>query len=345
MGVDQDTSRRPPEALRDHFKAQEGYPENMRRVLLRAIGRQLAAVDFLRSASFLTPHLTLGFAVTVSREAQTLLHGSRGLSFGDSKAQEEAFGREFVSDGHFTVQDSRLHRQLQGLHIQAQDAARFGHPGEEPERWEASLDELVGFLQRFEQYVLQTFTTPQERARRKRRRPVAYGVCAALLLGGLAWGYVVTRPSRSQVDPSRITQPGGIVGVYYNGKDFDKRVLSRVDRQINLHTNRSPARGVHRDNFSVRWEGYIYIPQTGTSYLCVESDDGGRVYLDKALLINDWTIHPRHKACKKVRLERGWFPIRVEYFELFGGALMRLFWGPNKKRLRVVPPKHLCCRE
>lgn len=345
MGVDQDKTKLGPKGLRDHFKAQEGYPGNLRRMLIQAIARQRAAVDLVRDASFLTPDLALGFAGNVLHEALTMLFGSLGLAFRGDRDVAQVFERELGSSKHFRREDIQLYFQLQELQQQAQHAVRFADPEALSTAWEEPLNGVVSFLERFEQYVLETFTSARQRARRKLIRRVALGGGAALLLAGLVWGYIATRPRSANVDPSRITKPGGIVGVYYNGKSFDRRVLRRVDRQINLNSVRSPARGIQPDLFSVRWQGYLYIPKTGSSYLCVVSDDGGRVYLNQRLLINDWTVHPRHKACKKVRLKKGWFPLKVEFFELTGGAKMQLLWGTRKKRVRTVPPKHLCCQD
>ncbi|MFB3067564.1 MAG: transglutaminase family protein, partial [Planctomycetota bacterium] len=57
----------------------------------------------------------------------------------------------------------------------------------------------------------------------------------------------------------------GLRGRYFEGTWFEKQITERIDRTIDFDwQNSSPAPGVPRDRFSVRWEGYLKAPRTGT---------------------------------------------------------------------------------
>ncbi len=204
--------------------------------------------------------------------------------------------------------------------------------------------EITHILYRMERFISMKLSTEKEVVRAHRIRRIIIFMLPVFFACIAVYLYFFFRSRVSGVDPGEITYPGGIVGTYYNGKDFDKRILARVDRQININTRKSPAPGVNADHFSIRWDGFIRAPKTGPRYICVGVDDGARVFLDRELLINDWTAGPYRRACKKVRLSKGWYRLRVDYFEETLSARMELLWGTDKRHLSLVPAKYLCCK-
>lgn len=332
-----------PASLIEHYKSDGEFPREFRRLLTTTIRNYLACFDWIRSSLEVPRDLALGFSVLLLRESFDLLFATRGQKFTGDNDSVPVFEDSFASTDFFDKEDICLYFRFVGLHYQAQHEYRFSPRGEPSFEWEGPLDEAANFLERFDRYVRETFSTDKEKARRKTVKKIAVAGSLGLVLLGVVLLYIAGQPLSSRVDKRLITKPGGIVGEYFNGKRFDRKVLERVDRRINLNTNRSPAGGIRFDRFSIRWTGYLYIPKTGSSYLCVECDDGARVYLDGDLLINDWTTQPLHKACRKVRMKKGWFPIRVEYYDETRRATIRLLWGRKKKKASLVPAKHLCC--
>ncbi len=140
-------------------------------------------------------------------------------------------------------------------------------------------------------------------------------------------------------------QGTGLLGEYFNGKDFQRLAYKRLDAKINVFWAASPAPGVKANAFSVRWTGFIRPPQTGTYKLYTVTDDGARLWVDGKLLINDWRTRKKNvlENSVEVRLEAGkCHPIRMEYFDEKSTAIAKLFWsGPGIKGKRPVEAKYL----
>lgn len=337
--------RRPADALEKKLDGSEIEPDSpgsTRRSLTRRIRRYKTCLEWIRRSPDVPEDLAAGFASVLLGKALNVLFGSRKLRFTGGADSIGLFEEHFGPTGFFREEDASLYVRLDELCQETTPrTSRRAHDG--PTKQDSILDEVDGFLTRLERYLGDLYSTEKEKARVAKIRKYALPLSAALILAAAAALYLAGRPKSSSVEISSITEPGGIVGHYYNGMRFERKVLERVDRQIQLSTHGSPAPGVGRDRFSVRWIGFIYIPQGGTSYLCIDIDDGARVYIDKRMVIDDWAVQPMHRSCRKVRLNKGWFPLKVDYFEETQKAVVRLLWGKTKKRVSVVPPRHLCC--
>lgn len=112
--------------------------------------------------------------------------------------------------------------------------------------------------------------------------------------------------------------------------------FTRVDKEIFFDFGDSgPKEDFPKDNFSIRWTGYVKVARTGEYVFEVATDDGARFYLDDKMLIDDWTDHAVVSHYAKARLEAGkFYKIRMEYYEKGGGAIARLGWRlPGEKLL------------
>jgi len=78
----------------------------------------------------------------------------------------------------------------------------------------------------------------------------------------------------------------------------------------------------------VRWTGQLLPPVTGTYEITVGANDGFRLYVDGALLTQDWELNPRLASrSATVNLQAGRaHDIRLEYFEDIRDAEVRLAW-------------------
>ncbi len=79
--------------------------------------------------------------------------------------------------------------------------------------------------------------------------------------------------------------------------------------------------GVGVDNFSVRWTQTLTVSTAGPYAFTTTSDDGIRVSVDGAYVINDWTDHAPTTDLASAALGVGDHPIVVEYYEHGGGAV------------------------
>jgi len=120
----------------------------------------------------------------------------------------------------------------------------------------------------------------------------------------------------------------GIQGDYFNGQNFDEKVLTRTDAQINfIWNNIAPAPGIHPNVFSVRWTGKLQAPETGTYLFRAHVDDGIRVMVDGKMVINAWGMHDSERFTGEIALKAGQaYPLQVEYFNALLEGEIQLYW-------------------
>ena len=83
--------------------------------------------------------------------------------------------------------------------------------------------------------------------------------------------------------------------------------------------------GVSYDHFSARWVG-DWEMEVGRYTFFVYADDGVRLWVDGRLVVDAWTPGMGdHEATVDV-VEAGAHNLRLEYFEVSGGAAIRLHW-------------------
>jgi uncharacterized protein YraI len=119
-------------------------------------------------------------------------------------------------------------------------------------------------------------------------------------------------------------------GEYYNNKDLSGTPsLIRDDANINFDWNNgSPLGGtINSDNFSVRWTRNLNL-NSGRYKFTVAVDDGARLWVNNALIIDKWKNQPLTTYTAEIDLPSGNIPVRLEYFDSTGGAHAHLSWSP-----------------
>src|SRR5687768_8863215 len=92
------------------------------------------------------------------------------------------------------------------------------------------------------------------------------------------------------------------------------------------------------DNFLTHALGYISIPADGAYAFRLTSDDGSRLYIDDALVVDHDGLHGATSKDGTVTLTAGYHALRVEYFEAGGGQQLTLSWQPpGAAGFTVVP--------
>jgi hypothetical protein len=82
-----------------------------------------------------------------------------------------------------------------------------------------------------------------------------------------------------------------------------------------------------QNTFSVRWTRSAYFP-AGVYRFVATMDDGMRVWVDGAPIIDAWAASAEHVVSTDVPLAQGWHNIRVDYQERGGMAVARFNWSP-----------------
>ena len=138
----------------------------------------------------------------------------------------------------------------------------------------------------------------------------------------------------------------GLRGEYFNNKTLSApSVLTRTDATIDFDWGTgTPASGtVNVDNFSVRWTGQVEAPVSGNYVFTTIADDGVRVWVNNALVIDNWNDHaPTTDNSKVMALVAGQkYSIRVEYYESAVGAVARLGWSYPGVGTSIIPQTRL----
>lgn len=171
----------------------------------------------------------------------------------------------------------------------------------------------------------------------RRDRPVAFhgrrlkraALCIAPLL--LGWGIWLAWP----VVHARFSPRGWRVS-YYNGRDFEhlRAVRGAWLAQADYGSNR-PAAFVRRNNWSARWDGILAVPTGATYTIHVQSDDGARLWIDGAVVVDNWDSRGWRSGGRgaSTELAAGRHAVRIEHMDRKGAAALRVTWtgGP-------VPP-------
>lgn len=136
----------------------------------------------------------------------------------------------------------------------------------------------------------------------------------------------------------------GLTGEYFNNAElFGQPVIIRNDSKVDFNwQGESPAAGIERDGFSVRWKGKVKPVYSEKYTFLVSSDDGVRVWIDGKLLIDDWRDHSAAISKGSIELTAGiLYDIKLEYYENRGDASVRLMWESPRQRQAVIPQNAL----
>jgi hexosaminidase len=90
--------------------------------------------------------------------------------------------------------------------------------------------------------------------------------------------------------------------------------------------------------FGLEFVGYLQVPQDGIYTFHLASDDGSRLWIDGALVINHDGLHAPSTRRGQVALAAGAHTIRVDYFQSGGGKALSLqVQAPGWEEPRDVP--------
>ncbi len=88
-----------------------------------------------------------------------------------------------------------------------------------------------------------------------------------------------------------------------------------------------------RNDFGVRFDGFLRIDEPGEYTFHLGSDDGSLLYINGEKVVDTDGIHPHTVHSGRVRLEQGMHPIRVEYQQAGGEWTLALeYEGPGVAR-------------
>lgn len=91
----------------------------------------------------------------------------------------------------------------------------------------------------------------------------------------------------------------------------------------------SPIPGtINSDNFSVRWTRTVAFT-AGNYRFSVTADDGVRLWVNNHLLVDKWQTQAAATYSGDIYLAAGNVPIKLEYYDATGNAVIRLSWSTS----------------
>ncbi|MCX6856130.1 MAG: PA14 domain-containing protein, partial [Verrucomicrobia bacterium] len=138
----------------------------------------------------------------------------------------------------------------------------------------------------------------------------------------------------------------GITGTYYVGKNFETLRFSRIDNNIDFTWPGAPDPQLPADGFSVRWQGCIVAPTTGSYDITTRSDDGVRLWLNGVQVISNWTNHGETWDSTTLTLQAN-VPVTMtmEFYEDSSSAVARLWWSGPGVAFSAIPQSALRINE
>jgi len=89
--------------------------------------------------------------------------------------------------------------------------------------------------------------------------------------------------------------------------------------------------------FAIVYEGYVRAPQEGLYAFSLDSDDGSRLYIGGELVVDNDGLHSPQGKAGVAPLKKGLHPIRVEYLQGEGGALLDVTWTAPDAEPQEMP--------
>jgi hypothetical protein len=155
-------------------------------------------------------------------------------------------------------------------------------------------------------------------------------------------------PARSELARAPAASAGpqpssrGFSATYYDDVTFGHAALTRVDPSLAFDWGSgAPADRMSSDHFSIRWNAVLDVDAAGKYTFYLTSDDGSRLYVDDKLVLDNWGNHIEIMKTAEVELEAGEHPIRVDYYDNIGSAIVRLEWSSDHFAQTIVTAAHL----
>jgi uncharacterized repeat protein (TIGR03806 family) len=145
---------------------------------------------------------------------------------------------------------------------------------------------------------------------------------------------------------SSIGAGNGLLGEYFSNhaRTFTgSPTLVRVDPTVNFDWGSgSPDPRISVDTFTARWTGQVQAQFNETYTFYATADDGVRLYVNGATIINQWIDQSPTEWSGSIALQAGHFyDIRMEYYENGGGAVAKLAWSSPSTPKAIIPTSQL----
>ena len=141
---------------------------------------------------------------------------------------------------------------------------------------------------------------------------------------------------------SPVVAQQGLKAEYFNGTNFEKKVLTRIDPEINfVWRGISPAPGVNQQFFSVRWTGKLLAPATGRYKFVAQVDDGFRIWIGNQQIMDEWQLHDNSTFTGWATLTAGqYYDLRIDFFNDILEGEVKIYWQLPEEVKQLLGVRH-----
>jgi hypothetical protein len=154
----------------------------------------------------------------------------------------------------------------------------------------------------------------------------------------------VSQQRLEELDLARLREMNlqpGLAGEVFADKQFGTPYAKQVDARLDAEWPAKARTTVPRDDFSIRWAGYLRAPAAGKYTLGLLVNDGARVYIDDQLALEEPKGTQKRKSTQNtITLTAGLHPIRIEFWDTGGLARIHLSWRiPGSTVDEIIPAR------
>jgi hypothetical protein len=134
----------------------------------------------------------------------------------------------------------------------------------------------------------------------------------------------------------------GLSADYYEGLNFDKLLISTTNKSLNFTHHLMMDPRIPAESFSVHWQGDLITDEPGNYVFYLTVDDGAKLFIDDAVVIDEWSDHDNANFEKSLYLSAGTHSIRLDYYNHHDKAILKLRWAtPSDPTAHPIPAWHL----
>ena len=134
---------------------------------------------------------------------------------------------------------------------------------------------------------------------------------------------------RGEVADAKPLTDHGLKTELFDDLDLFHGVKVRYDHVIDWSWKEdAPDALLPKDQFSIRWSGWLKAPGAGQYFIGLKSDQFCRFWLDGKLVYDAWKSSPQRPLEDALQLDLTERPheIRIDYKHIDGAAFIQLFW-------------------
>jgi hypothetical protein len=142
------------------------------------------------------------------------------------------------------------------------------------------------------------------------------------------------------------SEPSWVDFYFQNTKLIEPASKGDLLREIRVDwSHKPPLDGMELNNYSARFYSCLQVDRRSKVGFRLGSDDGSRLFIDDVSLIDIWSPHAFMSRTKGRMLDPGIYRLKLEYFQEYGGASLRLDIRAEgqpiarSSSVRLIPPK------